>query len=224
MYLSKVSFQASQQARQLLLGFGGKGAYSTHQMLWQLFTEEEKRTFLFREEQQTDGSKAFYVLSSVIPEFDESVFNVQTKTFTPKLQSGQRLSFTLRANPTVCVTDEQGKSKRHDVMMHTKRNLKESGVTDKEEIRLLMEQAAQQWLANPKRLDNWGFTLDFLPEVQTYIQHRSDKNRKNNIRFSSVDYQGVLTVQDSSKFLEQLEKGFGRAKSLGCGLMLIKAI
>ena len=219
MYLSKVSFQASQQARQLLLGFGGKGVYSTHQMLWLLFTEEEERSFLFREEQNTDGSKAFFVLSSVKPESNESTFSVQTKAFTPKLQSGQRLGFTLRANPTVCTTDEKGKSRRHDVMMHAKRAAKESGVSDSEEIRLLMEQAAQEWISNSKRLDNWGFTLDFLPEVQTYMQHRSDK-----IRFSSVDYQGVLTVQDPEKFLAQLEKGFGRAKSLGCGLMLIKPL
>jgi|UniRef100_A6W167 CRISPR system Cascade subunit CasE len=224
MYLSKVSFQASQQARQLLLGFGGKGVYSTHQMLWQLFTEEDERSFLFREEQSADGSKAFFVLSSVKPESDESTFNVKTKTFMPKLQSGQRLGFTLRANPTVCTTDEKGKSKRHDVMMHAKKAAKESGVSDSEEIRLIMEQAAQEWIANPKRLENWGFTLDFLPEVQTYMQHRSDKNREDKIRFSSVDYQGVLTVQDPEKFLEQLEKGFGRAKSLGCGLMLIKSI
>ncbi|MGO3738086.1 MAG: type I-E CRISPR-associated protein Cas6/Cse3/CasE [Marinomonas foliarum] len=224
MYLSKVSFQSSQQARQLLLGFGGKGAYSAHQMLWQLFTKEEERSFLFREEQNTDGSKAFFVLSSVKPESNESTFSVQTKAFTPKLQSGQRLGFTLRANPTVCTTDEKGKSKRHDVMMHAKRAAKESGVSDSEEIRLLMEQAAQEWIANHKRLENWGFTLDFLPEVQTYVQHRSDKNQEDRIRFSSVDYQGVLTVQDPEKFLEQLEKGFGRAKSLGCGLMLIKPI
>lgn len=223
MYLSKVSFQASQQAKQLLLGFGGKGVYSDHQILWQLFTEEAQRSFLFRQEQK-EGAKTFFVLSTVEPTVDNSVFRVQSKLFMPKLQSGQRLSFKLKANPTVCVTDEHGKSKRHDVMMHAKRMAKDRGIEDNEEIRLLMEQAAQEWLANPKRLDSWGFTLDFLPEVQTYLQHSSNKSHKDKIHFSSVDYQGVLTVKDPEIFLSQLEKGFGRAKSLGCGLMLVKPI
>ncbi len=228
MYLSKVSFQSSQQARQLLLGFGGKGVYSTHQILWQLFTddvqENESRPFLFREEQSTDGRQDFYVLSSIAPKVDQSVFRAQSKPFVPKLEQGQRLSFKLKANPTVCVTDDKGKAKRHDVMMHAKRLAQDQGIKDKETIQGLMEQAAQEWLTNPKRLERWGFTLDFLPEVQTYSQHRSDKNKQDKIRFSSVDYQGVLTVQEPEKFVNQLEQGFGRAKSLGCGLMLIKPL
>jgi len=227
MYLSKVSFQASQQAKQLLLGFGGKGVYSDHQILWQLFTEEEQRSFLFRQEGD-EGGKTFFVLSTVEPKVDNSIFQVQSKSFMPNLKRGQRLSFKLNANPTVCVTDEQGKSKRHDVMMHAKRTAKERGVTGNEDIRVIMEQAAQEWLANAKRLETWGFTLDFLPEIQSYRQHVSHKGQKQNkqdkIQFSSVDYQGVLTVQDPERFITQLEKGFGRAKSLGCGLMLIKPI
>lgn len=224
MYLSKVSLQSSQQARQLLLGFGGKGAYSSHQILWQLFTEEDRRSFLFREEQLPDGSKVFYVLSSVAPKVDASLFQVQSKPFLPKLHIGQRLSYKLKANPTVSVSDKQGKSKRHDVMMHAKRVAKERGVTDMEEVRLAMELAAREWMANSKRLEGWGVSLDVLPDIEAYTQHRGDKSPTNAIRFSSVDYQGVLTVQDPDKFISQLEKGFGKSKALGCGLMLIKPI
>jgi CRISPR system Cascade subunit CasE len=228
MYLSKVSLQSSQQARQLLLSYGDKGVYSDHQILWQLFAdqcrENEPRPFLFREEQSAKGQSDFYVLSTIAPKIDASLFHAQSKPFTPKLHQGQRLSFKLKANPTLCTTDEAGKSKRRDVMMHAKYLAKKQGVEDNQVIKALMEQAAQEWLANPKRLENWGFTLDFLPEIQSYQQHVSNKNKKEHIHFSSVDYLGVLTVQKPEQFVAQLAKGFGRAKSLGCGLMLIKPL
>lgn len=232
MYLSKVSLQSSQQVHQLLLGFGDKGVYSDHQILWQLFADQcqegEERPFLFREEQAANGKSNFYVLSTIAPKIDSSVFNAQSKAFTPQLHQGQRLSFKLKANPTVCVTDKTGKSKRCDVMMHAKYTAKEQGIKDKGVIQDLMKQAAQEWLANPKRLSDWGFTLDFLPEVQAYHQHTTHKGKKQSkkekIRFSSVDYQGVLTVQEPDKFVAQLAKGFGRSKALGCGLMLIRSL
>lgn len=224
MYLSKVSFQSSDQARLLLAGLGNKGVYSAHQALWQLFTNDEARSFLFREEQDDQGRPVFYVQSENEPEVDSSCFKVQSKRFEPKLYSGQRLSFSLRANPTVTVKNSQGKSHRHDVMMHAKRNAKLEGITDPEEIKELMEQAAQQWLAAPDRLQDWGITLDTLPFIKSYQQHRSRKSSDTTIQFSSVDYEGVLTVQDPDRFIGKLKQGVGKSKALGCGLMLIKPI
>ncbi|WP_417552796.1 type I-E CRISPR-associated protein Cas6/Cse3/CasE [Marinomonas fungiae] len=224
MFLSKVSFQSSEQARQLLASFGGKGVYSSHQLLWQLFTSDDARSFLFRQEQDAAGKSIFYVQSSRQPDVDSSVFNVQSKEFLPKLEAGQRLSFKLRANPVISTKDEQGKAKRNDVMMHAKKQAKVNGIQDSAEIQQLMEQAAQRWLATPERLGAWGITLDVLPNIENYQQHRSKKSKDRMIQFSSVDYQGILTVQDPIRFLTQLESGFGKAKALGCGLMLIKPI
>lgn len=224
MFLSKVSFQSSEQARRLLAGFGGKGVYSSHQLLWQLFKSNDARAFLFRQEQDVAGKSVFYVQSSHQPEVDSSVFNVHSKVFLPKLETGQRLSFKLRANPVISTKDEQGKAKRNDVMMHAKTQAKADGVKNSADIQQLMEQAAQRWLATPERLDAWGITLDVLPNIENYQQHRSKKAKDRMIQFSSVDYQGILTVQDPTRFLTQLENGFGKAKALGCGLMLIKPI
>lgn len=224
MFLSKVSFQSSEQARQLMIGFGGKGVYSSHQLLWQLFKNDKSRSFLFRQEQDEVGRSVFYVQSSKAPDVDESVFKVHSKPLKPRLHVGQRLSFKLRANPTVTLKDSQGKSKRHDVMMNAKRQARANGVNDLEVIKEYMEQAAQQWLATPERLTEWGITLDTLPFIESYQKHRSNKSVKTTIQFSSVDYQGILTVQDPEKFTAQLERGFGKSKSLGCGLMLIKPI
>ena len=42
------------------------------------------------------------------------------------------------------------------------------------------------------------------------------------IRFSVLDFTGVLEVRDPAAFLAAIARGFGRAKAFGCGLMLIR--
>lgn len=224
MFLSKVTFLQSSHTAKELLKLTANGAYASHQLLWQLFTTEEQRNFLFREEMNPGGLPQFYVLSRTYPENNHVLFNLQTKTFQPKLSAGQRLAYKLRVNPTICLKDDNGKSKRHDVLMHAKFLAKKSGVNDSQEIQTAMDQAAQTWISDEQRLQRWGIQLDALPEIERYTQHRSQKKTGNSLQFSSVDFQGVLTVKDSRKFMEQYVNGFGRAKALGCGLMLIRRV
>ena len=44
-----------------------------------------------------------------------------------------------------------------------------------------------------------------------------------SVSFSVLDFDGALTVSDPDLFLAAVRRGFGRAKALGCGLMLIRA-
>lgn len=221
MYLSKVTLQPSAHTAVELARLNKNGAYSAHQLIWRLFTVDTQRNFLFREEVGINGMPDFYVLSENKPFAKNALFNIQSKLFKPQLQKGQRLAFKLRANPTVCITSN-GKSKRHDVLMHAKKQQRDSA--NNSNLGYLMSQVAQTWFANEKRLDSWGITLDVLPEVQAYVQHKSQKKNGQSIQFSSVDFEGVITLSDPEKFLRQYRSGFGRAKSLGCGLMLIRPL
>lgn len=223
MYLSKMTLQRTTQTAKLFLELGERGAYASHQLLWQLFPSEAKRGFLFREEIGSHGIPEFYVLSLNPPRDDRALFSIQTKAFNPRIHDGQRLSFKLRVNPTVCITDNEGRSKRHDVIMHAKRKSRQVGEHDQTALKILMDNAAHQWIANEKRLAEWGVSLDFLPEIERYTQHQGVK-KDNKISFSSVDFQGVITVNNAEVFVERLKSGFGRSKALGCGLMLIKPI
>lgn len=223
MYLSKIMLQPSAQTAVELAKLNKNGAYSTHQLLWRLFTDESQRGFLYRQEIGHGGMPHFYVLSENAPSNIDALFDVQTKQFRPNFKSGQRLAFKLRANPTVCISAEAGKSKRHDVLMHAKRQYKSEN-PQSNELNALMNQAAQEWLANVQRLEAWGVSLDVVPEVQAYTQHKSKKGNGQSIQFSSVDYEGLLTILEPEKFIQQYKKGFGRAKSLGCGLMLIRPV
>jgi len=223
MFLSRITLQSSAQASLELAKLAGNGVYSSHQLLWTLFKDVQAREFLFREEIGVGGKPEFFVLSTTLPVSDNTVLNVQSKPFQPQLMSGQRLGYKLRVNPTICVTDSTGKSRRHDVLMHAKKQL---DATDKSsaDLAIVMQQAAHGWIADEQRLKSWGIQLDALPEMLTYTQHKSKKRAGQNVQFSSVDFQGVLTVKDPDLFLSQYIKGFGRAKALGCGLMLIRPV
>jgi len=224
MYLSKISLQQSSQTARELAKLSTKGSYASHQLLWKLFTDEEQRNFLFREEMDQGGLPLFFVLSKTKPAINQALFNVQSKAFHPQLAAGQRLAYKLRVNPTICIKDGSGKSKRHDVLMHAKYQARKKGSQSAQEVQSVMDQAALGWVSDEQRLQRWGIQLDALPEIERYTQHRSQKKSANQLQFSSVDYQGVLTVQDGDQFINQLSQGFGRSKAFGCGLMLIRRI
>lgn len=223
MFLSKVTLQSSAQASLELAKLANNGVYSSHQLLWTLFKEAQTREFLYREEMGAAGKPEFFVLSSTMPVADGTVLNVNSKTFQPQLSSGQRLGFKLRVNPTVCITDSEGQSKRHDVLMHAKKqpDAKTMATAD---LAIVMQHAAHSWIADERRLQSWGIELEALPDMISYEQHKSKKRGGHNVQFSSVDFQGVLTVKEPELFLAQYVKGFGRAKALGCGFMLIRPV
>ncbi len=68
-----------------------KGSYALHQWVWLLFTDDETRKFLFREE-EGQGFLRFYVLSENAPTKND-LFQIETKEFKPKLRKGDRLIF-----------------------------------------------------------------------------------------------------------------------------------
>jgi CRISPR system Cascade subunit CasE len=223
MFLSKVAIVPRGHSAQELAKLEANGNYASHQLLWKLFTDQKQRNFLYREEMAIGGLPQYYILSGTAPAVDNSLFHVQSKTFKPHFEKGVRLAFKLRVNPTVCLKNNEGKSQRHDVLMHAKHQALSEGITDNEKVRALMNEAAQRWIADPERLKRWGFTLDALPDIECYTQHTSRK-KQHQVQFSTVDFQGILTIDDPDLFLKEYAKGYGRAKSMGCGLMMIRPL
>lgn len=224
MFLSKVSFVHSPRAKHETFKLFQNGVYSSHQFVWKLFSEQSERQFLYREDITPNGLPVFYILSQVEPYDSDFIVNIETKPFEPKLYTGRNLGFRLRCNPTVTRLNENGKKKHHDVMMHAKTQAKLDGVTDSRELKAITEQAAKNWVLDDKRLERWGVQMEMPPDICQYQRHCTIKPNKRKIFFSSVDMQGLLTVKNPNIFLQGLVTGFGRAKSMGCGLMLIRPV
>jgi len=213
-----------------------KGPYEQHQWLWQFLAAERgsKRDFLFRHRDGDNELPGFYVVSSRKPVAINDAWQVNSKEYDPQLSIGQRLAFDLRANPVVTHKVNE-KTRRDDVVMHKKKQLlSERGLQrwsdwrdDDPEKPLLYElvhSTCLNWLE--QRAKPAGFALVNEDETRKgiradgYGQQRVDKK---DIRFSTVDFSGVLEVIDPTLFKQALFKGIGHAKAFGCGLLLVKS-
>lgn len=211
MYLSRITLYTAQLSPSQLLHLVDRGEYVMHQWLWELFPGGKERQFLYRRE-ELQGAFRFFVLSQEQPA-ESALFDVQCRAFSPALSVGQTLRFNLRANPTICKA-----GKRHDLLMEAKRQARAQ--RDSQDIWLQQQQAALAWLS--RQGDQHGFSLREV-SVDAYRQQQIRREKaRQMIQFSSVDYSGVLVVNDPERFLQRLVAGYGKSRAFGCGMMMIK--
>lgn len=227
MYFSRITFNNHANSQQLAETLC-RNHYHEHQILWQLFdgAPDAKRDFLYRQVIEHGRSK-YYLLSERMPVDQTGIWHIgPSKVYDPCLLKGQRLFFMLRVNPVITVTGPDGSNHRHDVVMHEKKRIGYKQISAKERppLQQLIQQSCMNWLTT--RMEINGFSL--IPEqvtVEGYQQHQcSINNRQNLIRYSTVDFQGILTVIGIDRFRKALYSGIGKSKAFGCGLLLIKII
>lgn len=204
-----------------------KSDSSSHSLIWSLFAGDENqgRNFLYREAE--DGW--FYILSSRKPENANNLFHLdEPKEFSPVLQKGDRLRFSLRANPVIRRrVPGTRKSKKVDIVMDALHQLADKDQRADKRHDFLWE-AGDKWLTNQG--EKHGFALEPVdkeaqknPKITGYHQNRIyKKGAKEPLSYSSLDFDGVLSVTDPSLFHAVLHKGLGSAKGYGCGLMMIR--
>ena len=207
----------------LLLPEGtGAGAGAAHRLVWSLFADgpERRRDFLWREE----GQGRFLILAAREPQDPHGLFDLECKEFAPALARGDRLGFLLRANPTVQPAAPRGakdRPPRSDVVMHALHGLP-AGAPRAEARPEAVVRAGTAWLERQGAAK--GFALE--PEqlrVEGYETWRIPRGPgRPPIRYGTLDFAGVLRVEDPARFVAALREGFGRARAFGCGLMLIR--
>jgi CRISPR system Cascade subunit CasE len=235
MYLSRVRIDPKALINFKLIKVFQGNIYAAHQLIWRLFQEQpdKDRSFIFRQEYEKEqlstsdarqGIPIFYVVSLYKPSSIMNELIVEAKEYNPKLSPGINLDFKIRVNPVIARSIPGKKnSSKHDVLMNAKITAKEQGISDKNRIRTIMNEAVINWFS--KKGEKSGFRLSdkSLPEVSAYLQHVI-KKRGTDIHFSSVDLTGSLEVTDPELFIDTLSKGIGHSRSFGCGMMMIKRI
>lgn len=227
-FLSRIRLRRDASARALaplLLPADGARSRAGHHLLWSLFadTPDRRRDFLWREIE--DGARvAFLALSARPPEDRHDLFEVDTKPFEANLQPGDRLGFSLRTNPVVTRRVAPRRSLRADVVMDRLRHLPKA---ERAAARLdLAAEVGTAWLRD--QLVRHGARLPDASEplrVDGYEQVRLDRGSgQRPVRFSVLDFDGVLEVVEPNAFLAAVRHGFGKAKAFGCGLMLIRRV
>lgn len=229
MYFSRIRLDERRASVGELTEMIGQDGYGDHQIIWRLFQspDRSKRDFLFRREQQR-SLPVFFTVSRKSPVCDSSILRVDTKPYEPRVRTGDRFAFSLRANPVVTrwVGDDEKHHARHDVVMDAKRKLKEDNVPESEwpTTAEIVQSAGLEWLAS--KAERAGFAVDReLVKADGYrrLQLRKGKKR-HRIRLSTVDFAGILTVTDTDPFVNVLYGGIGPAKGFGCGLLLIRRV
>ncbi len=222
MYFSRISLQDdAQRASDFWRVF--QNPYILHQSIWKLFGDyaDRKRDFLYRME-QNKSRPLIYAVSAREPIGTHDLWHIETKRYEPKISSGMRIAFMLRANPIRAKRDEESKQHRHDVVMEAKTRLKER--SEKKPLPLVIQEEGTKWLS--PRAEKCGFMVK--PEdirADGYQQHRFVKGKGGKqVSLSTLEFNGVLTVADPKLFLEMLYAGIGPAKGFGCGLMLVRRI
>ena len=227
-WLSRVRLGSAASVKALMpllqgnAGPGGHGSVDVdRRLVWSLFADgrDRRRDFLWR---RMDDD-AFLVLSARPPENRHGLFDIdEPKAFAPILAAGDRLRFSLRANPTVrkAKDPEQRHAPRHDVVMDALHPLTDGSRAERRMAAI--RERGFDWLA--KQGCKAGFEIreeELLCEG--YRQHRIDRGAdKPALSFSSLDFEGVLEVRDPDLLPSAIARGFGPAKAFGCGLMLIR--
>ncbi|MGH7485831.1 MAG: type I-E CRISPR-associated protein Cas6/Cse3/CasE, partial [bacterium] len=193
--------------------------YRLHKAVWSLFADhsDRQRDFLYRLDWDS-GRPLLWTLSDRPPRPAPELWAATTKLLQPVLRDGERLRFSLRANPVVTRD-----GKRHDVVMEAKQHLRASGLAKKlwpTESQLAQEHGTA-WLV--RHAEERGFAVDpGQVLVDSYEVHTFKKPQGKEIRFATCDFHGLLTVTGVDAFLHTLRHGIGPAKGFGCGLLLIR--
>lgn len=216
MYFSKATLKAGGGLWNMLSSTSGVNVYSTHQLIWKLFPNDgrKKRDFLYRKDENSK-LPSFFLVSEDKPESIDG-FEVIVKQYTPSIKKGQRLSFNLLANPVV---SRVGDNKKHNVWVDAKRAAKKEGLESKD-IRRYCEDRSKEWLKTRGLVNGFDLEVEQI-EINGKFDHQFYKKNKR-VKFTSILYDGLLTVTEPDSFVKMLYNGIGRSKSFGCGMMMVR--
>ncbi|ABI62274.2 Hypothetical protein GbCGDNIH1_1376 [Granulibacter bethesdensis CGDNIH1] len=192
----------------------GERVSAQHHLLWSVFadSEERKRDFLWREER--DGS---FLTLSARPPLQSDLFQPhRIKSYAPDLAPGARLEFLLRANATRM---KRG-GKREDVVKAPIDALEQS---ERAERRMeIASSAGKAWLEQQGEKSGFRVITAIAEDYRQLSLPRLGAIDRNAMTLGILDLSGHLEMTDPALFLTNLAQGFGRAKSFGCGLMIIR--
>lgn len=202
----------------------GRAMDAHHRLIWSAFAGDPaaSRDFLWRAE----GDGVFFTLSSRPPADSPFFARCEVKEFAPALAAGDRLEFILRANATrtrktaELSTGGKEKRKHDDVVMNAIHAVPKDG---RAEVRMQAAQTAgAEWLAGQG--ERGGFGVDKVDvadySVVALPEYRGPRARQP--QFGVIEMTGTIKVTDPVVLLTKLGQGFGRAKSFGHGLMMIR--
>lgn len=219
MFLSRLKLSKSPSAR-ALAGFWqspnpAQRQSAQHNLLWSVFADsvERERDFLWREESED----TFIVLSQRAPNQTDLFEPHQIKPFSPQIGIGAHIGFSLRANAT---RNKDGGGARVDVVMDALHKIPRQ---DRASRRMdIAQEEGALWLKRQGHAHGFEIVGCGVEAYSSATLSRFTVRAKSAPKFGILDLTGVVRVTDPERFVSRVCFGFGRAKSFGCGLMLLR--
>ncbi len=214
MYLSKIEFVRARWQRMVeVLSQVDKNLFYEHQMIWDLLPKdaEAKRDFIYRRTDEGD-IPFYYLLSAREPKVNVDYLSCSSRAYEPKLQAGDILQFSLRANAV-------------KTLPHAGAKRSDTDAKQRKRLGLLKSDELHTWLVAQGAKGGFQLQSTSLVIDNTQIHKVIKPSDPNHRTFTSVDLQGELKVMDAEKFTcDVLFKGLGRSKAFGCGLLLVRRV
>ena len=172
--------------------------YAWHRLLWEAFRADgvRARDFLFRVD-DLGRMMRVYLLSSRPPRIPSwGVW--EWKEIPARFLQYDRYRFQLKANPT----------------MRRRRDGRRLG--------LFREDLLREWIRRKAAAGGFAIMEEYLIigapiEARFYRGGRAGKH-------IAVEFRGILTVKDRSRFAETFRRGIGSAKAFGYGLLMLEPL
>lgn len=174
----------------------------------------EEGRVLWRVDREPSNAIWLYVVSPQRPDMTHLVEQAGWPTtsawecrdylpFLSRVTTGQHWAFRLTANPVRTVTAETGASKR---LAH---------VTAAQQVDWLLE-----------RVDQHGFIVtDGGADTPNVLISRREKKSfrrgEGTVTLATAQFDGVLEVTDAGLLRRAMQRGIGRGKGYGCGLLTL---
>ncbi len=188
------------------------GIYGWHKAAWQLFPDmpDDERKFLFRLDEGEDEFR-LTVASKNEPRRPDWCLpgSWLCRMLTPEYFGYKKYLFKLYVNPTRTTRKSSDQSKRE------KKHGRHEAILRIPELRA--------WLVG--RAEQNGFRILEAPEldISPPVFHPLAKNGYEGT-VVGVDFKGALEVTKRESFRAAFEKGLGRARSFGFGLLVVQPI
>lgn len=212
MYLTEIILQDEFAARLF-----PSNPYDWHRSIWSFFPNKSERDFLYRVDSNSRGVRLL-ILSETRPlsPFAEENAVFRCKKIPEHFLLHKLYRFQIRVNPT----------KRIKVDARTGNRIEKGirvPITDEGELLQWFKRKGEAGgFSLPACYDGEdnGTQLTILPESRLNFQKPGNKRAHH----ASVQFTGILRVEDTSLFIQTLRHGIGSAKSFGFGLLMLQPL
>ncbi len=209
MYFSRIRLRPEIYRSTQLATVIAQNPYDIHRLFWDLFTDEKKRNFLFREEIAREqlsvrsgarGEPVYYVVSTTRPNTDNPLFQVDEKAYQPQLSAGDILKFELRANPIV-----NGKADRENpeqfLRERSKRDVKDKSKLTKRRVR-------HDVVMHEQRVFLQGLCSELNLDVQTHADQKKSELKQLLLSRGGQELDKKLTavLEGDARYADRLQQ------------------